>query len=97
MLKNLKLGQHITVNAYSGFAEGYKDIKGIDPGEKDLGRIRDIMIKSHGNKDAALKLCTQMANAIKEKSKAQRRAAAAYEVFPKEWREDAAMVFLKNF
>jgi hypothetical protein len=97
MLKNLKLGQSISVKAYSGWAEGYKDIKGIVPGDKDWGRIRDILDKSHGDKNIALKLVTLMANKITEKSKAQRRAAAAYQVFPKEWAQDAAMLFLKNF
>lgn len=96
-ISQLKLGATILVKGYSGFAEGYKDVKGIEPADKDLGRIRDILIKSHGDKNAALKLCTQMANAIKERGKAQRRAAAVYQVFPKDWQDDAAMTFMKNF
>lgn len=95
-ISQLKIGATITVG-YSGFAEGYRDIKGIEPGDKDLGRIRDIMMKCHGDKATAMKLVTLMANAIKEKGKAQRRAAAVYQVFPKEWQDEAAMLFMKNF
>lgn len=97
-IEQLKIGATLIVkSAYPGFAEGYKDIKGIVPGDKDLGRMHDIILKSHGDKDKAMKLATQMANAIKERDKAQRRAAAAYQVFPKEWAEEAAMIFLKKF
>jgi hypothetical protein len=82
---------------YDGYAAAYKDIKGIKPGEKDIGRIVDILDKANGNKEKAMQLVRVMANAIADLDKAQRRAAAALALFPKEWAQDAAMAFLSKF
>lgn len=51
---------------------------------KDLKRISDIISKSGGNDGKAVQLATQMANSIKDKTKALQRYEAALEIVGKD-------------
>jgi hypothetical protein len=74
-----------------------RDIKGIEPGEKDIQRMKDIITKSNGSQAKMMSLVRVMAGAITDKDKAQRRAAAAYLILPPEIAEDAVMLFLSKY
>jgi hypothetical protein len=74
-----------------------RDIKGIVPGEKDIQRMKDIITKSNGNQAKMMSLVRVMAGAITDKDKAQRRAAAAFQILPPDIAEDAVMLFLSKF
>jgi len=74
-----------------------RDIKGIEPGEKDIQRMKDIITKSKGSQAKMMSLVRVMAGAITDKDKAQRRAAAAYLILPPEIAEDAVMLFLSKY
>ena len=82
---------------YYGYSLGLKDIEGIKPGDKDIGRMMDIVDKSSGNEKKMLDLCTRMAKSITKSDKAQRRAAAALKVLPKKVGEKAAQLFMAKF
>lgn len=82
---------------YYGYSLGLNDIKGIKPGDKDIGRMMDIVDKSRGSKNIMLDLCKRMANSITKTDKAQRRAAAALKVLPKGVGEEAAQIFMAKF
>jgi hypothetical protein len=74
-----------------------RDIKGIEPGEKDIQRMKDIITKSKGSQAKMMSLVRVMVGAITDKDKAQRRAAAAYLILPPEIAEDAVMLFLSKY
>lgn len=68
--------------------QGYRDIKGKHPGDKDYQRMLDIKIKANGSEAKAMSLAQAMARAVgrgggdASREKAHRRAKAALEVFP---------------
>lgn len=78
---------------------GYKDIKGTEPGEKDIIRLEDIKRKGGNDPSKVLKLVRNMANSISRGSggssqeKAERRAKAAEVVFPGEFGKILADIF----
>jgi len=82
---------------YYGYAWGLGDIKSTDPGDKDVGRIMDIVEKSSGSKQKMLDLCKRMAKSITKPDKAARRAAAALQELPKDIAEEGAMLFMEKF
>jgi hypothetical protein len=82
---------------YAGYASGYSDVKGIEPMAKDIGRIKDILVKADGDREKAMRLVTTMAKSITNVEKAQRRAKAAYEVFPIAWAREAGEIFLAKW
>jgi hypothetical protein len=82
---------------YSGYASAYGDIRGIEPGAKDVGRIKDILVKANGDMEKAMRLVATMAKAITNVEKAQRRAKAAYEIFPIVWARKAGELFLAKW
>jgi len=88
-------GQEAT--AYDGHAAGFGDIKGIKPGDKDLGRIQDIMDKANGDPAKIMQLIRAMAKSVTKLDKAQRRAAAALKLLPKKLGQEAAQEFLAKF
>jgi hypothetical protein len=57
------------------------DKEGIQAGEKDLQRLRDIKTKSAGNEFKAVQLAIQMAKSITDSDKALRRSDAAKQIF----------------
>jgi len=73
------------------------DIKGIVPGDKDIQRMKDIITKSNGNLTKMMSLVRVMAAAITDKDKAQRRAAAAFQILPFEIVDEAMMLFLSKY
>ena len=85
------------IEAYLGYSYGLQDIKGIKPGGKDIGRMKDIVDKSGNDTAKMLALVTKMANSITKVDKAQRRAAAALQVLPRSIGKEAAMIFLAKF
>jgi len=52
------------------------------PEDKDIERIRNLIIKSKGDESKMLALCKQMAATIKDPMKAIRRGEAAYRLLP---------------
>jgi len=84
-------------NAKVKFNSVLRDIKGIVPGEKDIQRMKDIITKSNGSLPKMMSLVRVMAGAITDKDKAQRRAAAAFQILPPDIAEDAVMLFLSKF
>lgn len=65
-----------------------RDVRGTDPGEKDIKRLQDIKAKGGTDTNKIITLCQNMANSIARGSsadsreKAMRRASAAEIVFP---------------
>ena len=55
--------------------------EGTEPEAKDIKRLEDIMTKSGGDENKAVKLAQTMAHAIKDTDKMQRRYKAALRVF----------------
>lgn len=80
---------------YSGSL--HKDVKGAEPGLKDIARIKDIVLKANGDKTKMLSLVNQMSQAIQDEDKAQRRASAALKVLPKDVGQQAAQIFLAKW
>lgn len=80
---------------YSGSL--HKDIKGAEPGLKDIARMKDIVLKANGDKSKMLSLVNQMAKAIQDEDKAQRRASAAMKILPKDVAHEAAQIFLSKW
>lgn len=71
----------------------FTDIKGAEPGSKDLRRMEDMKFKAAGDKERLEKLSLQMAGAILDKDKAIRRAKAAEKVFKGETGKKIAKIF----
>lgn len=82
---------------YELVARGLGDIKGINPGDKDIARIMDIVTKSGNSHAKMMQLVRNMAKAITDRNKAQRRAAAALRVLPDEIAVDAAQEFMAKW
>lgn len=78
-------------------ARGLGDIKGIQPGLKDVARMHDIVTKSGGDVHKMMVFVRNMAKAIGDKDKAERRASAALRILPDEIAMDAAQEFLSKF
>jgi len=78
---------------------GYKDIKGTEPGEKDIIRLEDIKRKAANDPNKVIQLVRNMANAIlrgagaSSSDKAERRARAAEVVFKGEFGKMLADIF----
>lgn len=70
-----------------------KDIKGINPGDKDFKRMKDIVTKSKGDGEKIIQLVMNMAKAIDGSDKARRRGEAALATLPPEVAERAAKIF----
>lgn len=76
------------------------DIKGTEPGEKDIVRLEDIKRKGAGDKNKVLQLVKNMANAISRggggssRDKAVRRAKAAEKVFPGQFGKELSKIFM---
>lgn len=85
-VKNLALRGHL-----------FRDIEGVEPGMKDVARMKDILTKSGGDERKMMMYVRNMAKAIGDISKAQRRAAAALKILPKEIAMDAAQEFMSKF
>lgn len=70
-----------------------KDIKGVNPGEKDFKRMQDIVTKSQGDNDKIIQHVMNMAKAIDKSDKAYRRGEAALAILPPDVAERAAKIF----
>ena len=85
------------ITKYDLRATGLGDIKGVKPGMKDIARLEDIVTKSGGSLEKMMQLVRNMAKAITDKDKAQRRAAAALEVLPDKIADEAAQEFMSKW
>jgi hypothetical protein len=74
----------------------FSDTKGTEVGAKDLRRMSDIQFKANGDEAKIEQLVKNMANSIKEKDKAIRRAKAAEEVFKGELGKKMAKIFMNK-
>lgn len=76
----------------------YGDVKGQEPGEKDIQRIKDLQTKAKGDEAKMLKLAQNMANTLgvspDSVDKAIRRAKAAELVYPGALGKKIAKVFM---
>lgn len=70
-----------------------KDTKGINPGEKDHKRMKDIVTKSNGSSEKIIQLVMNMAKSIDDSDKARRRGEAALLNLPPEVADRAAKIF----
>ena len=92
------MNKHKILSILKRIVEG-KDIRGTEPGEKDITRLEDIKRKAGNDPNKAIQLVQNMANAIgrgggmDSREKAMRRARAAEIVFKGEFGKMLAKIF----